>query len=206
MRVLFWFRKDLRLDDNTGLHEAARDASGDVVPFFASEPALLGRPDIAATRVRFVLDSLADLSAAIDRTGSRLALDHGDATETVLRAAQTAHADAVYWNDEYEPQLRERDDAVERALTRAGVKVRRFHDRLLVPPGAVLTKTGTPFTVFSPFERACRALPTARPLPAAKRFATHALPVRRLATLERLGFEARSTRWPGGATEARGRL
>jgi len=64
MRILFWFRKDLRLDDNTGLHQAALDARGEVVPFYASEPALLSRPDMAATRVRFVLDSLAELVLA----------------------------------------------------------------------------------------------------------------------------------------------
>src|SRR4051812_34642467 len=109
MRILFWFRKDLRLEDNTGLHEAARDAEGDVVPFYASEPAILGREDIAATRVRFVLDSLASLGRAVEAKGSRLALAHGDATETVVRAARTVHADAVYWNDEYEPSLLERD-------------------------------------------------------------------------------------------------
>ena len=78
MRILFWFRKDLRLEDNTGLAEAARDAGGDVVPFYASEPAILGRPDMAAGRVRFVLESLADLEAAIARAGSRLVLDHGE--------------------------------------------------------------------------------------------------------------------------------
>ena len=43
MRILFWFRKDLRLDDNTGLAEAERDAGGDVVPFYASEPEILSR-------------------------------------------------------------------------------------------------------------------------------------------------------------------
>ena len=63
MRVLFWFRKDLRLEDNTGLAEAARDSGGGVVPFYASEPAILGRPDMAATRVRFVLHRDLDASA-----------------------------------------------------------------------------------------------------------------------------------------------
>ena len=95
MRILFWFRKDLRLDDNTGLHEAARDADGDVVPFYASEPAILGREDIAATRVRFVLDSLASLARAVESKGSRLALDHGDAEATVLRGARAGRANVV---------------------------------------------------------------------------------------------------------------
>jgi deoxyribodipyrimidine photo-lyase len=207
MRILHWFRKDLRLDDNTALSEAAREAGGDVVPFYASEPAILGRDDIAATRVRFVLEALAGLAARIEAAGSRLALDHGEAVETVVRAARAAGAGAVSWNDEYEPALRRRDDAVEAALRGAGIGVRRFHDRLLVPPGEVLTTTGTPFTVYTPFRRACETLPVSWPLPATTRFATHALPTPPLATLDRLGFEEpASERWPGGETAARGRL
>ena len=112
MRILFWFRKDLRLDDNTGLSAAMRDAEGDVVPFFASDPAMLKRPDIASTRVRYVLESLAELALDIERTGSHLAFDHGDPAPAVLRAANACGARAVYWNDEYEPYLIARDAAV----------------------------------------------------------------------------------------------
>ena len=205
MRILFWFRKDLRLDDNTGLSEAARD--GEVVPFYASDPAILGRPDMAAARVRFVLDALHELARSIEAAGSALALDHGDPAETVLRAARAAHADAVYWNDEYEPQLRHRDDRVERALSDAGVRVRRFHDRLIVPPGTVTTGAGTPFVVYSPFRRACEQLPIGEPHAAMKRFATHALPVRAIASLAQLGFaEPAAARWPAGERAAQARL
>ena len=151
MRILHWFRKDLRLDDNTALSEAAHD--GDVIPFYTSEPALLGRPDMAATRVRFALDALAALDAAIRAHGSALALAHGDAAATVVAAARAAQADAVYWNDEYEPSLRVRDDAVEAALRAAGVRVKRFHDRLIVAPGAALTQQGGPFSVYTPFRK-----------------------------------------------------
>lgn len=206
VRILFWFRKDLRLDDNTGLHEAARDAGGDVVPFYASEPAILGREDIAATRVRFVLDSLASLARVVESKGSQLALDHGDAETTVLRAARAVRADAVYWNDEYEPSLIARDTRVEQVLKDAGLRVRRFHDRLLVPPGAVTTATGTPFVVYTPFRRACETLPIGSPLAAPARLAAHDLPPRRLARLETLGFATKASHWPGGTEEAHRRL
>jgi deoxyribodipyrimidine photo-lyase len=126
----------------------------------------------------------------------------------VLRAARAAGADAVYWNDEYEPALIERDRAVERALREAGIGVRRFHDRLLVPPGAVATREGRPFVVFTPFERACRELPPAAPLPPVTRLATHGLPGRPIATLEQLGFGvgAGVAPWPGGERAAARRL
>ncbi len=205
-RILFWFRKDLRLDDNTGLCEASRDAAGDVVPFYASEPAILERDDLAAARVRFALDSIADLEDAVRRAGSRLVLDHGPAEETVLRAARAARADAVYWNDEYEPSLVARDAKVEHTLRATGIGVRRFHDRLLMPPGAVSTAQGGPFVVFAAFRRACERLPFPEPLPAVVRLATHDLDSPSLATFERLGFETAVEPWPGGARAAHRRL
>ena len=207
MRILHWFRKDLRLDDNGALSAAARDAAGDVVPFYASDPEWFARPDMAATRVRFVLGALTELSAAIAARGSRLALAHGDPAETVVRAAREAKADAVYWNDEYEPALRARDDRVEAALKKAGVGVKRFHDRLLVPPGFALKRDGKPYTVYTPFRLACEALPIPEPHAAVEKLGTHDLASPRLATLERLGFEEpASEAWPAGETHAHRRL
>jgi deoxyribodipyrimidine photo-lyase len=212
MRIMFWFRKDLRLADNAGLHEAARDAGRDVVPFYttASAPAGRAKSDTGAgsdapapARARFTHDSLADLAGAVERAGSRLALDHAPAIEAVPRAARLARADAVYWNDEHEPALERRDDQVEHALRAAGVVVRRFHDRLLVPPGAVLTKTGTPFVVYAAFRRACEALPLGSPLPAVARLAPHDLPGR---PLEPPGPVGAQEHWPGGVAAGRRRL
>ena len=213
MRILHWFRKDLRLDDNTALHAVTGEAAGDVVPFYTSEPSILARPDIAPIRVKFVLDALADLDRACRRAGSRLALAHGEAVETVLAAARACGADAVSWNDEYEPALIARDAAVEKALRSAGLGVRRFHDRQLVPPDAVLTKDGKPYTVYSAYRRACEALPVPlpSPAPAVTRLAPHDLPGRALASLDRLGFPqpppAKAVElWPGGATAGKKRL
>jgi deoxyribodipyrimidine photo-lyase len=207
VRILHWFRKDLRLDDNVALSEAARDAGGDVVPFYASEPAILGRDDMAPVRVRFALDALAALAADVRAAGSELALAHGDAATRVLEAAKACGADAVYWNDEYEPSLRARDEAVERALRNAGVRVQRFHDRLLVPPGAVMTREGNPYTVYTPFARACEAFEISAPFAVPARLAPHALPAPALATLERLGFATPAApRWPAGEGAARERL
>jgi deoxyribodipyrimidine photo-lyase len=212
MRILFWFRNDLRLADNTGLHEAVRDAAGDVVPFHttgsaparhATADAVAASDAIAPVRARFRHDCLADLAGAIERAGSRLAFDHRPALEALPHAARLARADAVYWNDEYEPALERRDAGVERAVRTAGVAVRRFHDRLLVPPGAVLTKTGTPYVVYTAFRRACEALPLGAPLPAVARLAPHGLPAW---PHEPPGPGGAVGSWPGGVAAGRRRL
>lgn len=206
MRVLFWFRKDLRLDDNTGLHEAAGDAAGDVVPFYASDPAILDDPETARARIGFALDSLADLAGAIEKAGSRLILDHGRPEVVVPEAARRVRADAVYWNNLDEPATRASDRAVERALAAAGVVAKRFDDRLLVPPGTVTNAEGRPYVVFTAFRAACERLPLPRPLPAVTRLANHRVAGRTLASRETLGLPPGPSAWPGGARAARRRL
>jgi deoxyribodipyrimidine photo-lyase len=126
---------------------------------------------------------------------------------TVLAAARAARADAVYWNDEYEPSSRDRDARVETALLSAGLTVRRFHDRLIVPPGAVQSGSGTPYTVYTPFRKACEGLPIPTPHATVTRFAAHDLPTPKLATLAQLGLaEPESAAWPAGASNAHRRL
>ena len=199
MRILYWFRKDLRTDDNTGLLEATRD--GDVVPYYVHGVDTGPSP----LRERFLDECLAGLAQDIAGCGSRLVLDEGREEELVLRAARRAGVDAVYWNDEYEPALVARDDAVENALRREGLAVRRFHDRLLVPPGLVRTQSGEPFVVFGPFRRACENLPQGVPLPRATRFAEHDVqggPAPKRIDLEPLTHEVPR----GGEREARRRL
>jgi deoxyribodipyrimidine photo-lyase len=205
MRVLFWFRNDLRLHDNTGLHEAVRDSAGEVIPF-----ALPDDDGSAPERERFRLESLGALDEALRRLGSRLAVGHGAARAALPRAARAARADAVYWNEEYEPALARRDAAIERALGAIGVRTRRFHDRLLVPPGLVLTRSGGPFVVFGAFRRACEAAPLAAPLPRLARFAPHDLPAWPATSGEpaatRSAAVAPERGMPGGERAARARL
>jgi deoxyribodipyrimidine photo-lyase len=85
--------------------------------------------------------------------------------------------------------------------------VKRFHDRLIVPPGAVATQAGTPFSVYTPFRNASEAQPLSAPHPAVTRFAAHSLPSPALASLAQLGFDDPATaRWPAGETAAAARL
>ena len=114
-------------------------------------------------------------------------------------------ADAVYWNDEYEPALRARDDRVEAALRAAGVQV-----QALPRPAARAARVrataapARPYTVYTPFRRACEALPLARAACARRRSSARTTcPSPRLATLERLGFaEPQSAAWPAGESHA----
>jgi len=212
VRVLHWFRKDLRLDDNTALAAAHAASGGDVVTTYISEPTLLARPEMAAVRMRFVLESLADLSRALREAGGGLILRHGDAGEELARLARETGAQVVHANAEYEPDLAARDREVTARLAADGITMQWHHDRFLVAPGALLNAAGEPFVVYTPFRRACeaRGLPPLAPkvdrLPEPRDAAGAPLISRRLATLEELGMATDQDRWPGGAAEGEAAL
>ena len=143
MTALVWFRRDLRLSDNPAW-AAATAAHDRVRALFVLDPRLWESagpyrgPQLAA--------HLRALDGQLQEHGGRLCVLHG-APEAVV-GAQAAAADAVYWNDDYTPYARHRDAAVEDVL---GVPVHRTHGSVVHPPGSVLTDSGRPYQVFTPF-------------------------------------------------------
>lgn len=141
---VFWFRRDLRLDDNPGLCAAA--SSGAVTPLFVVDPALYGA--VAERRRRLLVAGLADLASRIAAFGGQLRVEHGDPVEVVARVARDTSADAVHVSEEITPYGRKRDLLVSRAVTLVS------HPGIYVhPPGSILTTAERPYRVFTPFHR-----------------------------------------------------
>ena len=161
-RVVHWFRRDLRLDDNTALLEAL--GRGDqVYPVFILDDDLLARPEMGGPRVRFLLDCLTSLRDDLAAAGSSLYLRRGSVPEELDRFCRDVRADAVCWNRDYSPYAVRRDRRVRETLEDRGVEVAVCEDHLLVPPESVLKDDGTPFVVFSPFARRWRVHPKRPP-------------------------------------------
>ncbi|MBF2098397.1 MAG: deoxyribodipyrimidine photo-lyase [Gloeomargaritaceae cyanobacterium C42_A2020_066] len=162
--ILFWHRRDLRLEDSTGL-AAGRALTPRIVGLFCLDPILLRGPGVAAVRVQYLLGCLADLQQAYHRIGSHLILVEGDPRQMIPQVAATLRPQAVYWHQDVEPYARQRDAAVAQALADLGIPSQTFWDQLLHPPDAVTTQAGRPFTVYTPFWKAWNRLPKGDPLP-----------------------------------------
>ena len=165
--ALYWFRRDLRLDDHRGL-SAALVRFESVIPVFVLDPALLSRPDIAKARVQFLFEGLADLDAQLRARGGRLIVRSGDPAQVLPALARETGASVVFHADEVEPHGRERDANVSLALREIGVSVETHEDLFLVPPDAVRTQAGGVYTVFTPFFRtwSVQPVPSCLPKPA----------------------------------------
>lgn len=166
-RVIHWFRRDLRINDNTALSEAAKRAEL-VIPVFILEDAFRTGPDVGAARLAFLLRSLDSLRQNLERLGYPLIIRRGRSEIELPRLCRELEAQAVFCNNRYEPYAQARDERVFNALNGIGVGFEIFKDAVIWEERDILTQAGNPFTVFTPYSRAWKAKPNAAPRSALK--------------------------------------
>ena len=155
---LLWFRQDLRLADNPAL-SAALERRSPVIPVFIWAPEEEGDwPPGAASRW-WLHHSLANLSAELEKRGSRLIIRRGPTEAALRRLVADSGASAVLWNRRYEPAAVARDREVKSKLRESGVTAENFNGSLLFEPWTIRNSSEQPFRVFTPFWRACLTKP-----------------------------------------------
>ena len=152
-KVIHWFRRDLRVTDNTALSEAARRAE-QVLPVFILEDAFRTGPDVGAARLAFLLRSLESLRENLKWLGYPLIVRQGKSELELPELCREAGAEAVFCNRRYEPYAQARDERVFAALNAAGVGFEVFKDAVIWDEEEILTQAGKPFTVFTPYAKA----------------------------------------------------
>lgn len=146
MTALFWFRKDLRLEDNLALFQASLSHKNIIPVYILDEDMLLG--DAQKWWLHHSLQSLAaDLKAIY---GIPLLLRKGNPLDILLHLLKETKAEGVYWNICYEPSLYARDIKIKSHL-----KAETFNGSLFFEPGTIKNGQGTFFKVFTPFYKAC---------------------------------------------------
>lgn len=169
--TIVWFRHDLRVDDQPALLAAA-ERGGPVVPVFIWAPDEEGAWPPGAAARWWLHQSLASLAEALESRGARLVLRRGPSLAALRALIRETGAARVVWSRRYEPAARQRDAAVEAALTTDGIAIETFCGALLFEPPDVATADGNPYRVFTPFWRACLALePPSPPRPAPRTLA-----------------------------------
>jgi len=157
MCVIHWFRRDLRLQDNSALHAALKSGQP-VVPLFIFDEMLLHSPRVGQPRLVFMLNALKSLDASLRHYGSRLLIRHGMPQEIFPVLVQDIGAQALYFNADYSPYARARDAAIEKALS---LPVHVFDDAVLISPDDLFNKQGKPYTVFTPYRKTWDTKPKA---------------------------------------------
>lgn len=162
--VIHWFRRDLRLTDNTALHQASR-AAASVVPVYVLSTWKGAHDWTGSARQRFLCGCIESLARNLEAIGSRLIIRAGRAEEELERLAKETGASAIYVNRDYDPFGRETETRVRHMCARLGITLHDFKDRVLHEPDEVLTGDARPYRVFTPYGRNWLAQPKSAPLP-----------------------------------------
>lgn len=154
---LVWFRRDLRSHDNTALTLALNSCSR-VYCAFVFDRAILDALPRADRRVEFIRESLVELDISLREVANRrdagLIVRHGFAHEIIPEISAALGVQAVFAAHDYEVAARVRDGLVSESLTRLQIAWRTVKDHVIFERREILTLSGTPYTVFTPYKRA----------------------------------------------------
>lgn len=149
---IVWLRRDLRLDDNVAI-DAAAASSRRVIIAFVLDPALLKSVRTGAPIVQSFFSGIAALREHLRRLGSDLALLEGNCADELFTLAGAMGAQAIFYNEDYEPAAIRRDKRVTRLFENHGRSVHASRDHVYFGAEEIAQAAGAPYRVFTPYKR-----------------------------------------------------
>lgn len=148
---IFWFRRDLRLDDNLGFYEALK-GEYPVTPIFIFDSEILDDLAEDDARVTFIFKTLQKMRKTLqDEHNSSIAMFHGKPIDVYKELIKDYDIETVYTNHDYEPYARDRDEAIEKLLDDNGIDFKTFKDQVIFEKDEVVKNDGDPYVVYTPY-------------------------------------------------------
>ncbi|MFV8282032.1 cryptochrome/photolyase family protein [Christiangramia marina] len=149
---IFWFRRDLRLDDNAGLKAALRD-DHPVLPIFIFDSEILDKLPEDDARVTFIFENLQKMRDELqDKYGSSIAMYHGKPKEIFKELLESYDIKKVFTNRDYEPYAKERDKEISELLEKKEIEFCDFKDQVIFEKDEVVKGDGDPYKVYTPYK------------------------------------------------------
>lgn len=152
--TIFWFRRDLRLDDNAGLFHALQNES--VLPIFTFDETILSQLPKDDARVTFIHQQLEKMQKQLKAIGKSLAVFHGKPIEIFKKLIAENTITAVYTNHDYEPYARKRDLELHHLFKENNIEFKTCKDQVIFEKSEVVKDDGTPYVVFTPYSNKWR--------------------------------------------------
>ncbi|WP_422090229.1 cryptochrome/photolyase family protein [Tenacibaculum ovolyticum] len=149
--VVFWFRRDLRLEDNVGLYNALKSKSK-VLPVFIFDEEILESLPKDDARVSFIYQTLTVLDETLKTEGSSLLVKRGNPIEVWKELLLTFSITAVYTNKDYEPYAIKRDNEVKEFLKSNNIDFYSYKDQVVFEEDEVVKNDGLPYTIYTPYK------------------------------------------------------
>ncbi|WP_242086342.1 cryptochrome/photolyase family protein [Aestuariivivens sediminis] len=148
---IFWFRRDLRLEDNCGLYHAL-DMNVPVLPIFIFDTEILEKLPKNDARVTFIHDTLQTMRSKLqEKYRSTIALLHGTPKDVFAQLVKEYNIKAVITNHDYEPYARARDTEIKHFLSKRHIDFISFKDQVIFEKNQIVKADGDPYVVYTPY-------------------------------------------------------
>ena len=149
---LFWFRRDLRLNDNCGLYHALNSGKK-VLPIFIFDEDILSRLPTNDARVSFWHQELTNINTQLKNVGASLAVFHGKPLDIFEQLLEQHSIGTVFTNHDYEPYALQRDQEIKAFLQAKGTSFKTFKDQVIFERNEIVKKDGTAYKVYTPYSK-----------------------------------------------------
>ncbi|MDB5255387.1 MAG: deoxyribodipyrimidine photo-lyase [Chitinophagaceae bacterium] len=154
---IFWHRRDLRVQDNTGLFHALQSPQA-VQPLFIFDTGILDKlEDKSDARLTFIYQYIEQLKAVYEKHGGSLLVEIGKPLDVFEKLIKKYRIQSVYTNNDYEPYALQRDQSVHDLLNKNNISFHSYKDHVVFEKYEVVKKDGTPYTIYTPYMRAWKA-------------------------------------------------
>lgn len=150
--VIFWFRRDLRLEDNVALFHALNSGK-QVLPIFIFDTEILHKLPKRDARVSFIYKTLAEMHQKLLKINSGLLVKFGNPLEVFEQLISQHNISTVYANKDYEPYATSRDHEVKEFLATRGKQFQRFKDQVIFEENEIVKADGNPYSIYTPYSK-----------------------------------------------------
>jgi deoxyribodipyrimidine photo-lyase len=148
---IFWFRRDLRLDDNNAFFQAT--SSGlPVLPLFIFDNNITDELPANDPRLSFIYETLSSINDKLNESGSSVLILKGDPESIWEELVRSYEINTVFFNKDYEPYAIQRDKAIETLFIKNGIAFQKFKDQVIFEEDEILKSDNNPYTVFTPYK------------------------------------------------------
>lgn len=152
MSTLFWFRRDLRLEDNTALFHALVEGE-DCLPIFIFDTSILQHLEKNDARVTFIYNQLELINNQLELIGKKLAVFIGNPMEVFEKLLHENKINTVYTNHDYEPYARKRDLNIAKFLKLKNIEFKTCKDQVIFEKNDIIKEDQTPYVVYTPYSK-----------------------------------------------------
>ena len=149
---IFWFRRDLRLEDNCGLFHAL-NSDNIVLPIFIFDKNILHKLQPDDARVSFIHQELENINHQLSQFDSKLSVFHGNPSDIFKELQEKYTIETVFTNHDYEPYGIHRDLEIEKDLSSNQINLKTFKDQVIFEKNEIVKKDGSAYKVYTPFSK-----------------------------------------------------